>query len=165
MRGGEIVREDGDTGHQDPGWPTSPCLPCPQCPHSLSRYSHSGEQQPLTTRWSADSCSVATQHLDISTHTHQRDIIYLPTHTHSQQIDRFSGVSTCLNLNFSDSKSFYAEAHNTQLLMQDTSTQVRSIYRYIYWSPLGVVSCIEQSSTDSQIPMIFCCVSAVEWRG
>ena len=51
----------------------------------------------------------------------------------------------------------------TQLLMQDIFAQVRSIYRYIYWSPLGVVSCIEQSSTDSQIPMIFCCVSAGEW--
>ena len=36
----------------------------------------------------------------LCTCTHQRDIIYLPTHTHSQQIDRFSGFSTGLNLLF-----------------------------------------------------------------
>ena len=89
-----------------PGWPISPCLACPQCPHSLSRYSHSGEHQPLTTHWSADSWSVATQHLDISTcllilsrETYLlvliREIYLLSSHIQNRKIDRFSGVSTC----------------------------------------------------------------------
>ena len=50
-----------------------------------------------------------------------REIYLLSTHT--QQID---------SVVFLHTKSFYAEAHNTQLLMQDIFAQVGSIYRYIY---------------------------------
>ena len=61
----------------------------------------------------------------------------------------------------SDSKSFYAEAHNTQLLMQDISTQVRSIgsiYRYIYWSDCQLHRAILNRFPDSDdILLCICC--------
>ena len=59
---------------------------------------------------------------------------------------------------FSDSKSFYAEAHNTQLLMQDISTQVRSLYRYIYWSDCQLYRAILNRFPDSDdILLCICC--------